>query len=130
MKTIPENKIELHLKLGRKLACFLKVDSYFEHRTFDWLKLEKNDSLYKATLVRSFDEGDEYFYDVLKFETVNKLEGQDEFIVGDLQVIKTWILEKYNLKVDEFYQVSDLNMKYVELVKQNKLGSQPNYERL
>lgn len=35
MQTIPENKIELHLKLGRVLACFVKVDTYFESRTFD-----------------------------------------------------------------------------------------------
>ncbi|WP_281541929.1 hypothetical protein [Maribacter aestuarii] len=118
MKIIPENKIELYLKLGRKLSCFVKVDSYFESRTCDWIKLEKYDSNYKATLVRSFDEGDEFFNDVLKFETVNELDGEVEFIEGDIQTIKKWVFENYNLKMDGFYQMNDLKIKYMELVKE------------
>ncbi len=131
MKVIPEKKIELYLKLERKLACFVKVDTYFESRTFDWLKLEKNDSNYKATLVRSFDQGDEYFNDILEFETVNELdEYENEFSEGDIETVKKWILEKCDLKMDGFCQMNDLKIKYVELVKENKLGSQLNDEHI
>ncbi|MBC9795082.1 hypothetical protein [Sinomicrobium weinanense] len=55
MNFIKENKLELHLKLGRKLARFVKTDLYFNSRTFDWLKLEKTEDQYKAALIRSFD---------------------------------------------------------------------------
>lgn len=130
MKTIPEHKIEVHLKLGRTLACFVKVDSYFESRTFDWLKLEKHHSKYKATLVRSLDEGDEFFNEVSKFETVNELEGEEECVEGAIQAIKKWVLETYGLNMDGFYPMNALNIRYTELVKENKLGNQLDDESI
>ncbi|MGS2763138.1 hypothetical protein [Sinomicrobium pectinilyticum] len=127
MKTIPENKIELYLKLGRKLACFVKVYWYFESRTFDWIKLEKSDLNYKATLIRSLDEGDEIFNDVTEFETCNELDkDENDFLEGDIETIKQWMMEKFDLKMDGFHQMNDLKVKYMELVKENKLGSQLN----
>ncbi len=121
MKIIPENKIELYLKLGKKLAHFVKVDTYFESRTFDWIKLEKSDSTYKATFIRSFDQGDEIFSEVTEFETLNDLdEYENLFLVGDIETIRKWILEKFNLKMDGFYQINDLKIKYKELIKDNK----------
>ena len=118
MKTIPESKIELYLKLGKKLAHFVKVDTYFESRTFDWIQLEKSGSSYKATLIRSLDEGDEIFNDVTEFETLNNLdEFENEFLVGNIEIIGEWILEKFGLKMDGFYQINDLKVKYKELAQ-------------
>ncbi|WP_159023549.1 hypothetical protein [Formosa sp. L2A11] len=127
MKTIPENKIELYLKLGKILALFVKVDVYFESRTFDWLKLEKCKSNYRVTLVRSFDEGDDVFSDVYEFKTLNVLdESENKFSEGDFETIRKWILEHFDVKMDQFYQINDLKIKYLELVKANKLGSNLN----
>ena len=125
MKFIPEKKIELYLKLGKELACFVKVDSYFESRTFDWISLKKCDSNYEARLIRSFDEGDEIFTDVKKFERLNELdEFENKSIQGDFETIKQWILKQFNIKMDKFHQLNELNFKYLELVKENKLGTQ------
>lgn len=64
----------MHLKLGRQLVQFVKTDIYFENRTFNWIKLEKINDTYKATLIRSIDEGEKLFIDVLKFKTVNEVD--------------------------------------------------------
>ena len=124
MQTIPENKIELHLKLGRVLACFVKVDTFFESRTFDWIKLEKEGSLYKATLIRSIDEGDEFFSDVTAFETLNnKYTYENLQSVGEIDLIKKWCLENFELEMNAFYQLSVLKEHYIKLVQENKLGN-------
>ena len=120
---IPEKKLELHLKLGRKLASFVKIGSYFESRTFDWIQLEKSDGNYKAILIRSFDEGDDYAFDVSEFGTVNDIDDLEiNFKEGDLNLVLNWIANNYNLEKDGFYQLNDLNNKYRELVLENKLG--------
>ncbi|MDP5229696.1 MAG: hypothetical protein NWQ38_04830 [Cellulophaga sp.] len=127
MKVIPENKIELYLKLGKVLAHFVKVDAYFESRTFDWIKLEKSNTSYRATLVRSFDEGDEIFNDVAEFETLNVLdEYENQCLEGDFKTIRKWILERFDVKMDGFHQINDLKVKYLELVNNNKLGGHLN----
>ncbi|WP_378181184.1 hypothetical protein [Aquimarina sp. SS2-1] len=123
MEYVPQNKIALHLKLGKKLASFVKVGFYFEQRTFDWLKLEKSNDLITVSLVRSFDEGNVGFNNVWEFKTVNELdEEENKHIKGDFETIERWIFENFGLKMDNFFQIDELDDKYTELVKENKLG--------
>ncbi len=125
MNIIPEEKLELHLKLGRKLALFVKTDFHFESRTFDWIQLEKGNDQYKATYIRSFDEGDELFTDVLQFETANTLdEFENHICIGSKDIIFQWIETEFDTKPDQFHKPEELKTIYLELVKSNKLGSQ------
>lgn len=124
MKIISEDKLELHLKLGRKLAQFVKTDVYFEDRTFDWLKLEKENNLYRATLIRSIDEGDESFIEVAEFETANDIdEDENRFQEGNREEVFLWMKSKFQIDLNKFHELSELNKKYLELVQTNKLGN-------
>ena len=124
MKIISEDKLELHLKLGRKLAQFVKTDVYFEDRTFDWLKLEKENNLYRATLIRSIDEGDESFIEVAEFETANDIdEDESRFQEGNREEVFLWMKSKFQIDLNKFHELSELNKKYLELVQTNKLGN-------
>ena len=67
---ISKEKAELHLKLGRRLAVFIKVDVYFESVTFDWISIEKQDNQYKTTLIRSINQGDDIVNDVFIFRHI------------------------------------------------------------
>jgi len=131
MKTIPDNKIGLHLKLGRKLAQFIKTDTYFESRTFDWIRLEKENDLYRASLIRSFDEGDESFIEVAEFETANELdEFENKFLEGNKDEVFNWMESEFQIAPNQFHAIEGLNIKYLELVNANKLGSQLNDEHI
>lgn len=124
MKIISEDKLELHLKLGRKLAQFVKTDVYFEDRTFDWLKLEKENNFYRATLIRSIDEGDESFIEVAEFETANDIdEDENRFQEGNREEVFLWMKSKFQIDLNKFHELSELNKKYLELVQTNKLGN-------
>lgn len=49
MDYIPKEIAEFHLRLGRTLAIFVKVDCLFESLTFDWIALEKHGSVFKKS---------------------------------------------------------------------------------
>lgn len=120
---ISKEKAELHLKLGRRLAIFIKVDFYFESITFDWISIEKQDTQYKTTLIRSINEGDEIFNDVFSFNTLNQDEdGYDEstnhFFIGNLVDCYTWIESNYNVKELTFVTLDNLKLIYTDLAKQ------------
>ena len=40
MDYIAQNKLRLHLKMGRQLAQFLRTSTYFEFVTFAWVLLQ------------------------------------------------------------------------------------------
>jgi hypothetical protein len=120
---ISKEKAELHLKLGRRLAIFIKVDFYFESITFDWISIEKQNTQYKTTLIRSINEGDEIFNDVLTFDTLNQDEdGYDKstnhFFIGNLADCFTWIESNYNVKELAFVTLDNLKLIYTDLAKQ------------
>ncbi|BDD08021.1 hypothetical protein FUAX_04530 [Fulvitalea axinellae] len=122
MRSIDKNKVGLYLKLGRILSQFVGVGSYFGSRTFDWIKLERNEALYRAVLVRSFDEGDEYSNAVMTFSTVNELEGEDDFFEGTEEELVQWLETKFGFGLDGFCMPDDLNAIYADLVSKGKLG--------
>lgn len=127
MKIIPNSKIELYLKLNRKLAQFIKIDYYFESKTFDWIKLEKYNNNYKARLIRSFDEGDEVFNNVLEFSTVNEIDNNTNyFFVGSLEEIKEWVKKEFKTNLNQLCLLENLKWKYIDLVNNNELGQQLN----
>lgn len=122
MDHISKEKAELHLRLGRTLAIFVKVDRFFESLTFDWIAIEKQEAVFKATLVRSINEGDEIFNDVLSFSTLNQDETDyDEltnpFFVGDLNDCYQWIASKYKIKELSFVRLEHLKSIYTDLCK-------------
>ena len=120
---VPEEKAELHLKLGRKLALFVKTDTFFNVQTFDWICLEKTDVDYKATLFRSVHEGDELMNDVLTFRTLNEEEeGYDEvtnpFFSGSLEDCFEWIQSIFPVEALSFLHHENLKSLYSELILQ------------
>lgn len=122
MDYISKEKAELHLKLGRTLAIFVKVDRFFESLTFDWIALEKHGSVFKITLIRSINEGDEIFNDVLSFNTLNQYETDyDEvtnpFFIGELHDCYQWIETNYSIKEISFVRLEYLKSIYTDLVK-------------
>jgi hypothetical protein len=121
VKYIPEEKIELHLKLGRKVAMFIKTDRFFESDTFDWISIEKQGDAYKSTLVRTINQGNALFTDVLSFETLNQAETHfDEttnpFVLGSLSDCFQWIKFKYGVRELTFVSLDDLKIIYTDLV--------------
>lgn len=119
---IPKEKAELHLKLGRKLAIFIKVDSFFETLTFDWIALEKQSDNYKVTLVRTINQGDETFNDVLSFDTLNQEETDydevtNHFFIGTLNDCFAWIQANYNIEELKFIPLDSLKIVYTKLVE-------------
>ena len=123
MQYIPKEKIELHLKLGRNLCQFVKIGTYFEDRTFDWIKLEKEGDQYCATLVRSFDQGNEVFCDVLEFETANELdEDEDLQFKGEKEAVFEWLKNEFDINLEQFHAPKHLKEKYLELIENNQVG--------
>lgn len=123
---IPKEKAELYLKLGRKLAMFIKVDSFFETQTFDWIALEKHSDNYKVTLVRTINQGDETFNDVLSFDTLNQEETDydeitNHFFIGGLHDCFAWIQANYNVAEVKFIPIDSLKIIYTNLVEDGTL---------
>lgn len=119
---IAKEKIELHLKLGRKLALFIKTDTFFDAATFDWISLEKHGNAYKSTLVRTINQGDELFNDVLSFDTLNQDETDfdettNHFFIGNLNDCFTWIETNYGVKEVQFTPLDNLKQIYTDLVE-------------
>ena len=119
---IPKVKVELHLKLGRKLALFIKTDTFFDTATFDWISLEKYGNEYKSTLLRTIHQGDELFNDVLSFDTLNQDEPDfdettNHFFIGNLYDCFTWIKTNYGVKEVQFTPLDNLKQIYTDLVE-------------
>ncbi|RZJ69552.1 hypothetical protein [Flavobacterium sp.] len=125
---ITSEKAALYLKLGRKLAVFVKADVFFESETFDWVLLEKHKNGFRAKLIRSLNQGDEVFTDVLSFETVNDLDPEsdassDSFLSDDLNKCLDWIKSAYRLDKIEITTPEKLSEIYAELLKNGTFGN-------
>lgn len=124
MKIMTEEKAKLHLKLGRKLAIFVRLDNYFEQLTFDWILAEKIDADYKVALIRTLNEGDQIFNDVLSFTTINQIEEDFEnstnSFKGNLEECFSWIKSKFNFTQLNFIAIEDLKFIYTEYAKKGK----------
>lgn len=113
---IPADKIKTYLKLGKSLAQFVKWDRFFGRPTFDWINLVAAGNLYKASLIRSLDEGDRIFTDVLSFHTLNEEkdevdELENPFLIGDWEAVWNWI-QQYNADPDRFMKPESLSRVY------------------
>lgn len=118
---ISKDKAALHLKLGRKLAMFIKTDHFFEDATFDWISIEKTGDEYQSTLIRSINQGDQLFNDVLSFDTLNQREtGLDavsnNFFTGTLSACFEWIQITYDVGELKFIPPENLKIIYTDLV--------------
>lgn len=123
MNYIPVNKLHLHLKLKRRLAQFIGLDRYFESKTFDWVALEQDGDQIRATLIRSLDEGDEIFTDVLSFATVNQLdEAENQAVLGSLEECLAEIENRWGGDRNKFIKPEALNEIYADFVRAGKLG--------
>lgn len=115
---IPADKIKTYLKLGKSLVQFVRWDRFFGRPTFDWIKLEAAGNLYKASLIRSLDEGDRIFTDVLSFHTLNEEkdefdELENPFLIGDWEAAWNW-MQQYDADPDRFMKPEDLSKLYLE----------------
>lgn len=123
MNYIPANKIHLHLKLKRSLAQFIGISTYFESHTFDWVELKQEGAQVQATLIRSFNEGDAVFSDVLTFTTANQIdELENKHIVGSLETCLTWVENNINGDRHKFIKIEALNIIYEAMVQEGRLG--------
>jgi hypothetical protein len=120
---IPVDKIHLHLKLKRSLAQFIGINTYFESLTFDWVELKQEGSHIRATLTRSFDEGDTIFSDILTFKTANEIdELENKYIVGSLETCLDWVDHNTSGNRHKFIKAEALKIIYEEMVRQGWLG--------
>ena len=106
-------------QIGRK-KWFEKWFLEYE-KTGDSL-FEKQDDEYKAILVRTINQGNEIFNDILSFETLNQDETSfDEttnpFFVGSLNDCFKWIEFNYGVNELKFVPHDNLKIIYAGLVK-------------
>ncbi len=123
MKYISVDKLHAHLKLKRMLSQFIGLNSYFESKTFDWVTLEQDGAQIRARLIRSIDEGDEIFSDVLTFETVNRLdETENQSVLGSLDDCLAEIENRWGGDRNKFIRPEDLKEIYADFVRAGELG--------
>ncbi|WP_157097868.1 hypothetical protein [Niabella ginsenosidivorans] len=113
---IKKDKIRTYLKLGKKLVQFAKWDRFFGRPTFDWIQLEACKDGFRATLMRSLDEGNAVFNDVYAFHTLNEEwstydELENPFCIGSWEEVWNW-MQQYNIEVGQFVKPEDLSRIY------------------
>jgi len=84
--------------------------------------LEQDGDQIRATLIRSLDEGDEIFADVLSFATVNQLdEAENQAVLGSLDeclaAIESWGGDRH-----KFIRAEALKDIYADFVRAGDLG--------
>lgn len=126
MKYIPKEQLATYLKLKKQLALFIGTGQYFENRTFDWIKLDYYPDTIVCTKVRSLDEGNEIFSDILSFATVNDLEKEiglqeEERYSGTLEQCLVWINDNYRVDTNTFILMEELPKIYLALVEKGEL---------
>lgn len=120
---LPE-KAHLHLKLGRKLAVFVKTGKWFESKTFEWIGIEGKSAPYTATYIKTYDEGSEYLGEVLDFRRVfyNDADLQENSITGSLEDCMHWIANKLDGTGIRLMKQEDLKIVYLDLLRKKLLG--------
>ena len=119
MKYILESQIKTYLKLKKSLAAFCKIDKYFEFTTFNWFYLSGTPSECTVRLYKSYDEGNEFYCDVMGFSTVNEDdEIEDEFLTGHLDDCLEWLESKGGNKHKIFHS-SMIDQLYENWKKEN-----------
>lgn len=117
-------KAHLHLKLGRKLAVFVKAGAWFESKTFEWIRIEGKLAPYTATYVKTYDEGNEYTTDVLSFRTAayNDADRAENSVSGSLEDCMRWMDERLEGASIRLMRQEDLRIIYLNMVKKKLLG--------
>lgn len=122
---ISAEKAHLHLKLGRKLAVFVKVGTWFEHKTFEWICIEGKSVPHTANYITAFDMGDEYDNDVSEFSTANEYDNdtdqQENRFTGSLEDCMHWISDKLETNNIHLMKPEDLKTIYRDLTIRKKL---------
>ncbi len=114
---IEEKHIQTYLKLGRQLVQFVKWDRFFGRPTFDWIRLETCKDVFRATLIRSLDEGSAFFSDVYTFPTLNESqeafdELENPFYTGHWEEVWNW-MRQYPVDAGQFVRYEDLRRIYL-----------------
>jgi siroheme synthase (precorrin-2 oxidase/ferrochelatase) len=127
MRYIDKAKVPVFLKLKKQLALFIGTGTYFESRTFNWIKLEYHKNVVRCTFIQSFDEGSELYDEVQSFATVADFENENDtenakFTEGTLEDCLSWIEKNYTADLNKFVLTENLNELYAELVANGRLG--------
>ena len=116
MEYVPEEKLNLHLKLGRELFQFIGLGEYFESKTFEYLALFKEENEYTVKLVQALDYMYSFSPSMDEFETVEELENECESkFTGSLDDCLSWAEIQHKCTNDKWtLDVIDIYVGYVE----------------
>ncbi|MES9941635.1 MAG: hypothetical protein ABW104_08555 [Candidatus Thiodiazotropha sp. 6PLUC2] len=118
MKYLQRDQLRLYLKMGREITQFIGVGEYFESTTFDWVLMSGTEEEAKIELIRSVDEGDEYYCDVMSFSTIGDDDPEElkEFR-GTLDQCISWLSAELGGSPDKFLGKGMIDQAYEAYVK-------------
>jgi len=104
--------------MGRELYQFIGIGRYFEGSTFDWVRISGSIDKSKIELIRSLDEGNEYYCDVTSFSTVaeNDIEEVREFF-GSFDECLAWLEIELGGSRDKFVGKGMIDSEYEKYVQ-------------
>lgn len=118
MKYLPREQLKLYLKMGREITQFVGIGEYFESKTFDWVLMSGTEDNARIQLVRSVDEGDTYYCDVMSFSTIGEDDPEElkEFC-GTLEQCLSWLERELGGSPDKFLGKGMIDQEYEVYVK-------------
>ncbi|WP_261924982.1 hypothetical protein [Shewanella sp. NFH-SH190041] len=118
MKYIPREKLKLYLKMGRELSQFISIGQYFDSVTFDWVRMTGSEQNAKIELIRSVDEGDDYYCDVTLFSTIGEIDPEEiKEYIGSLDNCLAWLESELGGSPDKFVGKGMIDQEYEEYVE-------------
>lgn len=104
--------------MGREITQFIGIGQYFESTTFDWVLMSGTEENARIQLIRSVDEGNEYYCDVISFSTIGE-DDPDELreFSGALEACITWLTSELGGSPDKFLAKGMIDKEYEAYVK-------------
>lgn len=120
MTYLTKDQLPLYLKMGRELTQFIGIGKYFESATFDWVRVSGSLDSSTIEVIRSIDEGDEYFCDVKSFSSIAEIDIEErrEFS-GNLEQCLLWLESEVGGSRERFIRKGTIDSEY-EIYVRNK----------
>ena len=118
MKYLPQSQLKTYLKMGRDITQFIGIGEYFESKTFDWVLMSGTEDDARIQLIRSIDEGDDYYCDVMSFSIIGE-DDPDEIkeFRGNLEQCLAWLKKEFGGSPDKFLGKGMIDQEYENYVK-------------
>lgn len=117
MKYIESSQLTTYLRLGRELPQYIGLGKYFEATTFEWVNLSGTPDKAKIALIRSYDEGDEWYCDVVSFAQVADDDPSEEkYFEGSVDECLHWLETELGGDREKFVgqgMIDDIYKQYV-----------------